>query len=584
MKLKFRSRLILAISGMFLLFSLILYTVTSFNISNVFNKAYEEDFRTLNQMTEEVINSKLPGEWKLIDNQLAKGDYIFKEHKEFFSAFTAFNQISVAIVDHNGNIFTNNLELKDLYLSSIDNTDQLSNGESYIEMDTINGFNVVASFKPIHSSNQILGTFIIAEDADSVADSVLHLNLDVLKTILICLAVMFFFLFTFATRIRNVVVDAMNQLKSMSENDFTTRPKEKNMKRKDELGEMLHYMKQMQDSMNNSIHNIMKESISLQESSMDTANNVNQLRTNASSVYEASEEISASMEEHSAAMEEVNSSSIAITDAIHQIVDKANEGQLTAAAIKDRAKMLKTQAIESRSRAISLVDTNKEELQTAITQSQSIDEIRLLTDTILSITSQTNLLSLNASIEAARAGESGRGFQVVASEIKTLSEASSEAAARIQTVVAHVLQSVKNLSHCSESSLNFLDQNVISVYNQLVETGEQYSKDAEFITDMVSILSDNSNKVLCATEELSQLMEDMAHSTNETAASCTDIADSTTELHHLADSVAKIAECSQQSADVLQQFISRFKVIEVSEDIQQLQQQIPAEPEVSLQM
>lgn len=583
-KLQFRSRLVIAVSALFLIFSITLFGITAYHTNQVFNQTYSDDFKVLTQITDELIDTKVPGDWTLQGNSLAKGSYVFSQHADFFDSFTAFNNVSVAIVDITGNIYSNNKKLTDLYRSSISKVKELENDDSYIETTTYNDIALVVCYHPIRMGTQTLGALVIAENADNVSSAVNSLMYSFLQTIAIALVVSFLFILAFATRIRNVIVDAMKQLKAMAENDFTTRPNRKNMKRKDELGDMLRYMNQMQNSMNDTVHKIITESLTIHENAQKTAENVDILRSNTSNVYEASEEISASMEENSASMEEVNSSSFAINDAIQNIVDQAKEGRITADEIEKRAKQLKDNALISRTQAMALVEENKSELEAAIEQSKTIDEIKLLTDTIMSITSQTNLLSLNASIEAARAGESGRGFQVVASEIKSLSEASSAAASKIQSVVTYVLQSVKNLSHCSETSLQFVDQNLISVYNQLVETGEQYSKDAAFITDMVTVLSDNSNKVLEATTELSKLMEEMSQATNETAASCASIADNTTELHTLADSVSEIAQISHESALVLQEFVSRFKVTGYDEDIPSQQPQIPMELIESPQM
>lgn len=81
----------------------------------------------------------------------------------------------------------------------------------------------------------------------------------------------------------------------------------------------------------------------------------------------------------------------------------------------------------------------------AIEKSKTIEEINILSEAILEITSQTNLLALNAAIEAARAGESGKGFAVVAEEIRKLAEQSSQTVVRIQDTTKEVLKAVEEL-------------------------------------------------------------------------------------------------------------------------------------------
>ena len=78
--------------------------------------------------------------------------------------------------------------------------------------------------------------------------------------------------------------------------------------------------------------------------------------------------------------------------------------------------------------------SNEERIEKAMKDLKSLSRINEMVDQILEITSQTNLLSLNASIEAARAGEAGRGFAVVASEIGNLALSSSKTATEIQTI------------------------------------------------------------------------------------------------------------------------------------------------------
>ena len=82
------------------------------------------------------------------------------------------------------------------------------------------------------------------------------------------------------------------------------------------------------------------------------------------------------------------------------------------------------------------IEENHQSIQKAIVNLQSLTQIDEMAEQILSITNQTNLLSLNASIEAARAGEAGRGFSIVADEIGNLANISRDTATAIQEIFA----------------------------------------------------------------------------------------------------------------------------------------------------
>lgn len=154
--------------------------------------------------------------------------------------------------------------------------------------------------------------------------------------------------------------------------------------------------------------------------------------------------------------------------------------------VGQKAENLEKDAILARERMQGTIEKVGTTLENKIEEAKKVERIQQLTDNILSVANQTNLLSLNASIEAARAGDSGRGFAVVASEISKLAEETSKTAEEIQSVNTYIINIVDKLAEASFELLNFVKTNVISDYDVLVETGKEYAKDAhDFGTQMV---------------------------------------------------------------------------------------------------
>ena len=128
---------------------------------------------------------------------------------------------------------------------------------------------------------------------------------------------------------------------------------------------------------------------------------------------------------------------------------------------------------------------NQKAIEKAIGELQSLMRIDEMAAQILDITSQTNLLSLNASIEAARAGEAGRGFSVVADEIRQLAEQSKDAVVNIQNVTGKVNDAITKLSGDSNRLLEFVKEDVQNAFVMFGEMGTHYNNDASDINDMV---------------------------------------------------------------------------------------------------
>jgi methyl-accepting chemotaxis protein len=147
----------------------------------------------------------------------------------------------------------------------------------------------------------------------------------------------------------------------------------------------------------------------------------------------------------------------------------------------------------------------------------TVDEIKGITDTIGDISSQTNLLSLNASIEAARAGEMGRGFAVVAGEVGALANQSSQAASHISTLVETITGNIVDINKKADDCLKDMEKCLAGVdrSNESFDViYENISKATDAITDIaegIGRINDVATGNAAATEEqaatINQILE-----------------------------------------------------------------------------
>ena len=195
------------------------------------------------------------------------------------------------------------------------------------------------------------------------------------------------------------------------------------------------------------------------------------------------------------------------------------------------------------------VDQSAESVAELGERSQEIGEI---INTISGIAEQTNLLALNAAIEAARAGEHGRGFAVVADEVRKLAEQSSEAA----NEVASIIQAIQNETQKAVSSMKDGTAAVKEGSTVVSRAGEQFQHIVESIHEVDELIqknhkeansaSDASMEVLSAAEEVEQLTKNVtanidaiSSATQEQSATMEEIAASSRNLSDLSDGLKK---------------------------------------------
>lgn len=254
-----------------------------------------------------------------------------------------------------------------------------------------------------------------------------------------------------------------------------------------------------------------------------------------------------------------------VTEIAHVVSDVENKihaGTDQSNFLLEKVSRMRNLANKSLSNTHMQIKENQKAIESALKNLQSLMRIDEMANQILDITSQTNLLSLNASIEAARAGEAGRGFAVVAGEIGNLANSSSETATRIQGICNDTKSNILKVQNCFDNIIAFLQNDIQTQFGEFVSATNEYYAAIEEIQVIISEIDQSAQIFVNAVADIHNRINEVQSVSGGRNVSSVEIREKAEQTTHTTEELSFAVSKNQENAASIRSIVDRFSKYE----------------------